>query len=374
MNSTTSAELRDFRTKILAWAAMQHRPMPWKGERDPYKIWLSEIILQQTRVAQGLPYYERFVARYPTIDLLAAAPEDELFKMWEGLGYYSRARNLHATARFIADELGGQFPDTYEAIRALKGVGDYTAAAIASFAYGLPYAVLDGNVYRVLARYFGIFTPSDSTAGKKTFSALAQSVLDPEQAGIFNQAIMDFGATHCLPAQPLCATCPLQSTCAGFQQNAVLQLPVKGKKMQKRERYFLYVVFELDEATLVHKRSEKDIWKNLYEFPLIELKAYPRDEDAIKSAILDQFFPEGLPKDVFLPIISKKYQQTLTHQLVSTWFCTLYLPFGFRALLLSYPALSGFQQVNRAELIEKMAVPRVIAWFLSEKSSLLSLF
>ncbi len=374
MNTTTSKEQHEFRIRILTWAATQHRPMPWKGERDPYKIWLSEIILQQTRVEQGLPYYERFVARYPTIDLLAAAPEDELFKMWEGLGYYSRARNLHATAQYIAQELGGQFPDTYEAIRALKGVGDYTAAAIASFAYGLPYAVLDGNVYRVLARYFGIDTPSDSNEGKKTFGTLAQAVLAPEQAGVFNQAMMDFGATHCTPALPKCGVCMLQSTCAGYAQNKVLQLPVKGKKQPKRGRYFIYVVFQLDTDTLVRKRSEKDIWKNLYEFPLIEMEAHPADEDQIKTAILAQFFPEGLPKDVFLPIISKKYQQTLTHQLVSTWFCTLYLPIDYRARLLSNPVISGFQQVHRAQLTETMAVPRVIAWFLSEKPPELSLF
>ncbi|MEM9990488.1 MAG: A/G-specific adenine glycosylase, partial [Bacteroidota bacterium] len=201
--------------------------MPWKGERNPYLIWLSEIILQQTRVEQGWPYYERFKAAYPTIQHLADAPEDEVLKMWEGLGYYSRARNLHFTAQHITYKLGGCFPNTYEDILKLKGVGTYTAAAIASFAYHLPHAVVDGNVYRVLSRYFGKTTPIDSTIGKKEFTQLANELLDSTQPHRFNQAIMDFGATQCKPKLPNCPNCPLQSHCTAFQQKTVNTYPVK---------------------------------------------------------------------------------------------------------------------------------------------------
>ena len=219
-----------FTKNLMAWFATNHRPMPWKGEKNPYLIWLSEIILQQTRVEQGLPYFLKFKENYPTVTDLANAPEDEVMRMWQGLGYYSRARNLHFTAKHIAYDLNGVFPKTYVEILKLKGVGTYTAAAIASFAYDLPNAVVDGNVYRVLARYFGIETPIDSTIGKKEFTKLAYELLDNKRPADYNQAIMDFGATQCKPKKPNCINCPLNQKCIGFNTQKIDTLPIKTKK------------------------------------------------------------------------------------------------------------------------------------------------
>ena len=243
--------------------------MPWKGETDPYKIWLSEIILQQTRVEQGLKYYENFIKAYPNIEALAAAPQDAVFKLWEGLGYYSRCRNLMAAAQFIAEKKGGRFPNTYESILELKGVGPYTAAAIASFAFDLPHAVLDGNVYRVLSRIYSDETPTDSTSGKKRFTQLAAATLSTSQPGAYNQAIMDFGATICKPV-PLCEGCFFQKHCLAFQEGRQRELPVKEKKTRIRERWFHYFLIEKEGKILVQQRQAKDIWQGLYEFPLIE--------------------------------------------------------------------------------------------------------
>ena len=218
--------------------------MPWKGEKDPYKIWLSEIILQQTRVEQGLAYYTNFIKTFPTVHQLAKAPDEKVFKLWEGLGYYSRCRNLLATARFISKELKGKFPDNYESIKALKGIGPYTAAAISSFAYNLPHAVVDGNVFRVLARVFGISKSIDSTEGKKQFTVLAEELLDKNHPGLYNQAIMDFGAVICKPAAPLCDTCVFKKECYAFRHNKVNALPVKEKKINIKKRWFYYLVLE----------------------------------------------------------------------------------------------------------------------------------
>ena len=260
-----------FSSQLLRWNKQQNkRQMPWKGEKDPYKIWLSEIILQQTRVEQGLAYYKNFIKTFPTIHHLAKAPDEKVFKHWEGLGYYSRCRNLLATARYISKELKGKFPDSYENIKALKGVGPYTAAAIASFAYNLPHAVVDGNVFRVLARVFGISKAIDSTEGKKHFTALAEELLDKKQPGLYNQAIMDFGAIVCKPAAPLCNSCVFKKNCYAWQHNKVNALPVKEKKISIKKRWFYYLVMEHKETLALHKRKGKDIWQGLYEFPLIE--------------------------------------------------------------------------------------------------------
>ena len=248
---------KTFTKKLLKWFVSNYRPLPWKGEKNPYLIWLSEIILQQTRVEQGLPYYEKFRKKYPTIKDLALAPEDEVMKLWEGLGYYSRARNLHTTAKFISKDLDGIFPKTHKEILALKGVGSYTAAAIASFAYNLPYAVVDGNVYRVLSRYFGIATPIDSTDGKKEFALLAQELLATEKPGAYNQAIMDFGATHCMPKQPKCITCLLNKKCKAFTENRIDILPVKTKKIKKRTRYLNYLIINQGNQVFINKRTGK---------------------------------------------------------------------------------------------------------------------
>lgn len=365
--------IRFFRERLMLWFAQNHRPLPWKGEKDPYKIWLSEIILQQTRVEQGLPYYQRFIARYPHIRDLAAAPEDELLKLWEGLGYYSRARNLHATAKYIAFERNGIFPDTFEALRSLKGVGDYTAAAIASFAFNLPYAVLDGNVFRVIARFFGIETPVNAPEAKKEFAAIAQQLLDPDRPGDFNQAMMDFGATHCTPQQPGCPLCPLQTECVAFRTGKAGVLPVKTKAPARKERFFIYLVINYHENTLLKKRVEKDIWRNLYEFPLLETGTLPTDNQAIIRLLTEHFFPAGLPQGAVIDGISKPYRQTLTHRVVSAVFCELTFAENAPEFAFNEYPFEDCISVSKAELKKNMAVPRIIDWYLQERSLTLRL-
>ena len=255
---------------LLSWFAREGRDLPWRRTRDPYRIWLSEVILQQTRVAQGLEYYLRFTERFPDIAALAAAPEDEVLKLWQGLGYYSRARNLHAAARQVMSRFGGVFPATYGEVRALPGVGDYTAAAVCSIVYDAPCAVLDGNVYRVLARLFDIGIPIDTTAGKRTFAELAQLQLDTSRPGLYNQAIMDFGALQCTPAQPRCGDCPLAGRCLALAAGTVGVRPVKQGRAKVRDRWFNYLHVTCGDRTLLRRRGEGDIWQGLYEFPMIE--------------------------------------------------------------------------------------------------------
>ncbi|MBQ1830846.1 MAG: A/G-specific adenine glycosylase [Bacteroidales bacterium] len=257
-----------FTSAILQWYASNGRDLPWRRTRDPYAIWLSEIILQQTRIAQGQAYWERFMARFPNVERLAAASEDEVLRLWEGLGYYSRGRNLLAAARQIA--AAGAFPSTLEGIRDLKGVGDYTAAAIGSIAFGLPAAVVDGNVYRVLSRYYGIDTPVGSTAAKKEFTALAQSLLPADRPGDFNQAMMDFGAIQCTPASPACLTCPLADTCVALREGRVESLPVRQRPAAVQTRQLVYVYLRCQGRTAIRRRGAGDIWQGLWE-PLTEL-------------------------------------------------------------------------------------------------------
>ncbi|MBR2244656.1 MAG: A/G-specific adenine glycosylase [Prevotella sp.] len=252
-----------FTTTILQWFQDNGRALPWRDTRDPYAIWLSEIILQQTRIEQGLPYWERFMRHWHTVEELAAASEDEVLREWQGLGYYSRARNLHTAAKQIV-EMGG-FPRTLEGIKRLKGVGDYTAAAIGSIAFDLPAAVVDGNVYRVLARHYGISTPINTTEGKKEFTALAQELLPAWQASAFNQAMMDFGAIQCTPQSPLCLSCPLQESCIAFREDRVAALPVKRKMLKVKERHLTYIYIRYKGRTAIHRRQAGDIWQGLYE-------------------------------------------------------------------------------------------------------------
>lgn len=358
---TDSAEA--FFTKtLLEWYQPSDRPLPWKGIKNPYYIWLSEIILQQTRVEQGLPYYLKFVEQYSSIDRLAAAPQDELYKLWEGLGYYSRARNLHAAAKAVMEEHGGKFPDNYTDIRALKGVGDYTAAAIASFAYDLPHAVVDGNVYRVLSRFFGIETPIDTTAGKKEFRALADRLLPADLAAKYNQAIMDFGATHCSPKQPKCQTCLHQSECKAFATNKVAALPVKSKKLKKRKRYFYYLVVEQPKASstqlYLRKRGDQDVWAGLYDFPLIEL------DQAVEG-----FFLENTLRQ------SEAWQALLGNQQVtwlkrSNWFKQTLSHQHIHALFIHLKAEADFFVKNEAIMaidrkkINNFAFPKIVVNYL----------
>ena len=253
----------EFANTIISWFQENGRALPWRETKDPYAIWLSEIILQQTRIAQGWEYWERFMAQYPKVEELAAASEDEVLRLWQGLGYYSRARNLHAAAKQIVAL--GKFPDTLEDIKALKGVGDYTAAAIGSFAFDIPAAVVDGNVYRVLSRYFGIDTPINSTQGKKEFAALAQSLIPASDAAAYNQGMMDFGAIQCTPQSPKCLLCPLAETCVALREGRVEELPVKLKTLKVQTRRLNYIYIRCNGEIAIHRRGEGDIWQGLWE-------------------------------------------------------------------------------------------------------------
>ncbi len=261
----------EFSKKLITWYLENKRAMPWRNTKEAYAVWLSEIILQQTRVAQGLPYYNRFIAAFPTIYNLANAPQEQVLKLWQGLGYYSRARNLHTTAQHIVFNLNGKFPQTYTELLSLKGVGDYTASAIASICFNEPTAVVDGNVFRVLSRYFGIELPINLASGKKNFKKLAQLLIDKKMPGTYNQAIMEFGARYCVPVNPNCKNCIFSNSCWALQNNKVNTLPVKLKKAKIKKRHFNYLAFfSEDNKTIFQKRVKKDIWQHLYEFPLIE--------------------------------------------------------------------------------------------------------
>lgn len=348
-----------FTKHLLKWHYEENvRKMPWKGEKDPYKIWLSEIILQQTRVEQGLAYYNKFIHTYPSVQQLASASEKEVFKLWEGLGYYSRCKNLIATAKLISDRFNGIFPDTYDEIKALQGIGPYTAAAVASFAFNLPYAVVDGNVVRCLSRYFGIFTPADNSKGKKIFTHLADNLLDKEQPALYNQAIMDFGAVICKPKMPLCPVCIQRHGCYAYKHNVISQLPVKEKSLKKKARWFYYFVFKYNGLVFIRKRSTKDIWENLYEFVLKEndgpLLLY-------QAASLQALVTDMLGNEQFeIQQVSAEYRQQLTHQTITGQFITasIFSPSKY---------LNGYISTGEKEL-NKYPFPKFITAFLAEKA------
>lgn len=342
-----------FTRQLMAWSATHHRHMPWKGEKDPYKVWLSEVILQQTRVSQGMPYYLKFIEAYPNVQALANAPEDEVMRLWQGLGYYTRARNLHHSAKVVAHQLHGKFPATYDDILQLKGVGPYSAAAIASFAFDEPRAVVDGNVMRVLSRYFGIEDPVDTTAGKGKISEVADVVIDKQNPGGYNQAIMDFGAAVCLPHNPLCSHCPLQAKCTAFQQRSQATLPVRSKRITKKDRYFTYLVLQHGASFFVHKRQGNDIWKGLFEFPLIECNKllFPSDLEAHPAW---QTLTDGLEPEV--AGISKTYTHVLTHQRLKALFVRVNVKNDMRM---------PFIPVAHKKL-DKFAFPRLIVNYLKD--------
>lgn len=282
--------MMNFSNVLIKWYLQNKRDLPWRKTDNPYLIWLSEIILQQTRVAQGTPYFMSFTTAFPTVFDLANADEEQVLKLWQGLGYYSRARNLHKTAQYIANELAGKFPDNYNDLLKLKGVGEYTAAAIASFSYNEAVPVVDGNVFRVLSRYFDVETDIAAASAKKEFAALAFELMPKDNPALFNQAIMEFGALQCVPKSPNCGICVFNTSCAALQKKKVDQLPVKSKKLKVRNRFFNYLVVSDDiENTIIQKRTAKGIWHNLYEFPLIETDA-PEDFDFISANIQDEFF------------------------------------------------------------------------------------
>jgi len=308
-----------FHKKLKTWYLQNKRSMPWRETTDPYRIWLSEIMLQQTRVAQGLPYYLSFTERFPTVFDLANAKEEEVLKLWQGLGYYSRARNLHATSKFVANQLEGVFPTSYKDLLQLKGVGDYTASAIASICYNEAVPVVDGNVYRVLSRYFGVETPINSTSGIKEFKKLAIELIDHKDPATYNQAIMEFGALQCKPQNPYCIVCPLNDSCEALKKGKVKTLPVKIKKQKIKKRYFNYLVFSLNgKQTIIQQRTGKGIWQGLYEFPLIESEEL--DSKTIKEALL---FKKLIVPDSALQIVkyNKEYLiHKLSHQHLYTRF------------------------------------------------------
>lgn len=309
------SEEKDLRVShiLTRWYNYNKRDLPWRDTTSPYIIWISEVILQQTRVDQGYDYFTRFVQRFPTVEALAVADENEVLKLWQGLGYYSRARNLHAAAKMILAQFDGVFPVNYKDVLSLKGVGEYTAAAIVSFAYNQPYAVVDGNVYRVLSRLFAIDMPINSSQGKKIFAELAQALLDEENPGLHNQAVMEFGALQCVPASPDCAVCPASSFCLAYAQNKVAFYPVKEKKQKIRNRYFYYFDIHCGEDMFLHKRTGKDIWQNLYELPLIEKNeelsiAELEGQDEFKSLFQDA-------KNVRFRYITR-IKHVLSHQII----------------------------------------------------------
>lgn len=279
-----------FSKQLAQWYLQNKRDLPWRGSTNPYEIWLSEIILQQTRVDQGMGYYYKFIEHFPSVNHLAKASEDQVLKLWQGLGYYSRARNLHFSAKYIVNELNGEFPIGYTNILKLKGVGDYTASAIASICFNEPAAVVDGNVYRVLARYFGIFTPINSSKGIKEFKMLAQKLLNTEIPGTHNQAIMEFGARMCKPQNPDCEICPLNSSCVALEKKEIKMLPVKENKIKIKKRYFNYLVVHTDDnMTTVEKRT-KGIWTNLFQFPLIETTKRIEEKQLFEMDLFNTLF------------------------------------------------------------------------------------
>lgn len=346
-------DMQEFAEKLLGWYRENGRSLPWRDTQDPYRIWVSEIILQQTRVAQGYEYYERFVRRFPDVRSLADADEDEVMKYWQGLGYYSRARHLHAAAKSVAAM--GRFPATYEEVRRLQGVGDYTAAAICAFAYGLPCAVVDGNVYRVISRWMGIDEPIDTTAGKKLFAALARELMGNADAALYNQAIMDFGALQCTPSSPNCLFCPLNDTCRALREGKVNEWPRKSKKTKVTERYFHYIFVRSGAYTYINKRGKGDIWQHLYELPLFETDRPMAEEELLASSEWKAFFGDLEPTTVAL--VEKGVRHVLSHRVLIA---------DCHEVVLADEALFNhrFRRVLVSEL-QNFAVPRLVSHFFS---------
>ncbi|RUA10203.1 MAG: A/G-specific adenine glycosylase [Flavobacteriia bacterium] len=303
----------DFSKQLILWYLQNKRDLPWRKDTNPYQIWLSEIILQQTRISQGIPYYFKFIRKYPTIFDLASAEEDEVLKLWQGLGYYSRGRNLHHTARYITTHFNGIFPNDFKTLKKLRGIGDYTASAISSICFNQAHAAVDGNVQRVLARFFNINTPVNSTKGIKYFKELAQELIDPAQPGTYNQAVMELGALICTPKNPQCTVCPLQEACKALKHKTIEIIPVKEKKIRRRKRFFNFLVFNINNSsTLLVKRTEKDIWQNLFQFPLIETKNEAGLKDIVQSDLLNNLIGTNeitVEQQNFKPLVHK-----LTHQ------------------------------------------------------------
>ena len=326
---------QEFSKNLRQWYRKNGRKLPWRSTKEAYKIWLSEIILQQTRVNQGLPYYNKFLENFPSIKQLAAASEDQILRLWQGLGYYSRARNLHAAAKQVLRDFNGEFPADFEKLRSIKGIGDYTASAIASFAFDLPHPVVDGNVYRFLSRFFGMDIPIDSSQGKKAFNELALELMDAQHAAEHNQAMMEIGSLVCKPISPNCDECPFAMACHAYLYNKVSDYPVKGKKLHSKKRYFHYFLVTDGISTYIKRRNEKDIWQGLFELPLVEL-----------FELSD--FPPALPEmaKIHQPIFSKqpiKRKHILSHQ-------ELHACFWKVNIVKCLPPKDGFLRVKLSDL------------------------
>ena len=307
---------------LINWYAENHRDLPWRHDPTPYEVWLSEVILQQTRVNQGMDYYLRFIERWPSVTALAKATEEEVLKMWQGLGYYSRARNLHKCAKQVVEQYDGKFPADFEQLRKLQGIGSYTAAAIASIAFNLPHAVVDGNVYRVLSRLFDIDTPINNNEGQTLFSHLADELLNHERPGLHNQAMMEFGALHCTPKNPNCLLCPLQAQCLAFAHQTVMQRPLKLQKVKVTNRYFNYLVINIKDSIYLHKRSDNDIWRNLYDFPCIESEQPMNIEEVLATEQFQQLIEN---KPFTIVKVSPVFTHKLTHRTILAQFIELKL-------------------------------------------------
>jgi A/G-specific adenine glycosylase len=346
---------RYFSDKVVEWYKVNKRDLPWRDTTDPYKVWLSEIILQQTRVNQGMPYYFRFIERFPTVRALASASEQEVLRLWQGLGYYTRARNLHKCAKVITAEYNGEFPNSFKALIKLPGVGEYTAAAIASFSFKEPVAVVDGNVFRVLSRVFGIEKEINSVEGKKVFTTLANKLISKNFPDFHNQALMEFGALHCLPKNPSCENCDFHSKCFAAQNNLQAVLPRKSKSKEARTRYFYYIVLQKGNSLLMRKREDKDIWHGLYDFILIERKK-PLKTDRLLS---DAAQALGQPVAVEGVEISDPYKHVLTHQIIHAKFVLI------RAGKFS-PARDRNLKFYTFDKINDLPKPMLITRFLSD--------
>lgn len=351
--------MNDIQATLARWYETRKRDLPWRSDPSPYHVWLSEVILQQTRVSQGLDYFMRFVERWPSLPDLAQATEEEVLKMWQGLGYYSRARNLHQCARQVVEDYGGQFPEDFESLRKLKGIGDYTAAAIASIAFGQPCAVVDGNVYRVLARLYDLDTPINTTEGNRLFTRLAQELLDDSHPGLHNQAIMEFGALQCVPKNPDCLQCPLQSHCLALAHHTVEERPRKEKKLRVRTRYFHYLVIKTPENGIcLRKREGNDIWKNLYDFPCVESRTPLSPEEILHSEPFEKLIPD---KNFILGRISPPYVHKLTHQTIFAVFVEIKIS-GFLPTIQTNDILLAFENE-----LGTFPVPKLIDNYLTNK-------
>ncbi len=355
-----------FSQVLIEWYATNKRILPWRETSNPYYIWVSEVILQQTRVAQGLSYYNNFIKLFPTVFDLAAADIDMVLKVWQGLGYYTRARNMHATAKEVVEKYDGVFPDSYNGLIKLKGIGDYTASAIAAFAFEEPVAAVDGNVYRIFARLFSVDTPIDTLKGKRELKVIADEMLDKARPNVYNQAIMDFGGTLCTPKRPNCTTCPIVDLCSAFRNRKVDVYPVKSKRIKQTERYFTYVIPQRGGQTYISKRMKNDIWKSLYEFPLIESERQFELDEIVATAEWISLF-QGSKVDIVYCSIPKKY--LLSHQRIFTRFLVVQIDTVSRLLndAFSEIKMEEIHNYSTSRLIENFLVAEPVEKYFKKK-------